>query len=87
MSLHSYEPRTPLDLAEKYWSAIAEALYHPEEYDDDEWLSEVSELTRVYDLLNSVSPSTPEEGTRLERLLQEIRQASREFGFSWSKRD
>ncbi|MCX7802268.1 MAG: hypothetical protein N2313_04520 [Meiothermus ruber] len=67
---------------ESRWAVIRDALYNPDDWDDQEWLSEVSELTRVYDLLKAVRPNTAEERARLERLLGEIRRAAKEFGFT-----
>lgn len=71
-----------LERAESRWAVIRDALYNPDDWDDQEWLSEVSELTRVYDLLKAAHPNTAEERARLERLLEEIRRAAQEFGFT-----
>jgi hypothetical protein len=75
-------PARPLERAENRWAVIRDALYNPDGWDDQDWLSEVSELTRVYDLLKAAQPNTPEERARLNRLLQEIRRAAKEFGFT-----
>jgi len=64
------------------WAVIRDALYNPDDWDDQEWQSEVAELGSLYTLLGRIRPSTPRERERLERLLGEIRRAAQEFGFT-----
>jgi hypothetical protein len=66
------EPQALLSRAERYWSVIKDALLNPEEWDDQEWQSEVAELGHLYGLLRRARPTTPEEKARLSRLVEDI---------------
>lgn len=74
-------PSWLLARAETRWAVIRDALYNPEEWDDQRWQSEVLELPVLYSLLKRIKPTTEEEKARLKRLYKEINQAAKEFGF------
>lgn len=71
-----------LERAEARWGTIRGALYNPEEWEDQEWTSAVMDLGALYELLGRIQPSTSEEEARFRRLLTEIREAARTFGFN-----
>ncbi|GLV48939.1 hypothetical protein TJA_20420 [Thermus sp. LT1-2-5] len=71
-----------LERAESRWALIRDALRNPDDWDDLDWQGEVAELGALYTLLGRVRPATLEEEERIGRLLREIREAAREFGFS-----
>jgi len=78
--LRGDDPQDLLRRAESYWSVIRDALLNPDEWDDQEWLSEVSELGFVYSLVARVRPTTPEERERLFRLVEDIRAVVSRYG-------
>jgi len=74
------EPQALLSRAERYWSVIRDALLNPEEWDDQEWQSEVSEIILLYDLVARVHPSNPEEEARLQALRNDMEQVAAKVG-------
>jgi len=78
--LRGDDPQPPLRLAENLWSDIRDALLNPEDWDDQEWQSEVAELGHLYGLLARVRPTTPEERERLFRLVEDIRAVVSRYG-------
>ncbi|AFV76351.1 hypothetical protein Theos_1315 [Thermus oshimai JL-2] len=78
--LRGDDPQPPLRLAEGLWSDIRDALLNPDDWDDQDWLSVVSELGFVYSLVAQVRPTTPEERERLFRLVEDIRAVVSRYG-------
>ena len=78
--LRGDDPQALLNRAEGYWSVIRDALLNPEDWDDQEWQSEVAELGHLYGLLARVRPPTPEERERLSRLVEDIRAVVSRYG-------
>jgi|GEM_PF-2127957 len=78
--LATQEPQALLKRAEGYWSVIRDALLNPDDWDDQEWQSEVAELGHLYGLLARVRPTTPEERERLSRLVEDIRAVVSRYG-------
>ncbi|WP_241768710.1 hypothetical protein [Meiothermus taiwanensis] len=74
------EPQALLSRAERYWSVIRDALLNPEEWDDQEWQSEVAEIILLYDLVARVRPSNPEEEARLQALRNDMEQVAAKVG-------
>ena len=75
--LRGDDPQPPLRLAENLWSDIRDALLNPEDWDDQEWQSEVAEHSLLYDLVARVRPTTPEEKARL---VEDIRAVVSRYG-------
>jgi len=73
--------------AEEYWPVIKDALLNPEDWDDQEWQSEVAELGHLYGLLKRARPTTPEERERLSRLVEDIRAVVSRYGLNPPKVD
>jgi hypothetical protein len=76
------EPQALLSRAERYWSVIKDALLNPEEWDDQEWQSEVAEIILLYDLVARVRPSNPEEEARLQALRNDMEQVAAKVGLA-----
>ncbi len=74
------EPQALLSRAERYWSVIRDALLNPEDWDDQEWQSEVAELGHLYGLVARVRPSNPEEEARLQALRNDMEQVAAKVG-------
>jgi len=76
------EPQALLSRAKRYWSVIRDALLNPEEWDDQEWQSEVAEIILLYDLVARVHPSNPEEEARLQALRNDMEQVAAKVGLA-----
>ena len=75
--LRGDDPQALLRRAEGYWSVIRDALLNLEDWNDQEWQSEVAELSLLYDLVARVRPTTPEEKARL---VEDIRAVVSRYG-------
>jgi hypothetical protein len=78
--LRGDDPQALLNWAEEYWPVVRDALLNPEDWDDQEWQSEVAELGHLYGLLKRARPTTPEGRERLSRLVEDIRAVVSRYG-------